>query len=120
MRKQYTTTELINKLDIGQKAEMIAPVTDIIVQRKDTGIIVLKDLYSNKHLGAPMPLSPTVLNATWVVVPRHISFEEAVMYIRKGQVVSCEYDGRPPVRYDSLEDLVHFYEIVEGNWYLED
>lgn len=118
--RTYTTSELLNKLDIGQKAEMIAPVPDIIVQRKDSGIIVLQDCISSKHKGQPMPLTPTVLNATWIIHRTPITFEKAIAHIRNGNTVLCEHDGRPPISYDSLDDLIHIAEAVDGVWYLED
>ncbi|TVX85980.1 hypothetical protein [Paenibacillus agilis] len=118
--KIFTTAEMVERIDIAQKAEMIEPVQDIIVQRKSEGIVVLKDAMSTKHIGQWLPLSHTVLGAKWVLERKEIPFLRAVELIRQGRTVSCEYDGRPPVVYDSLDDLIHLYEIVEGKWYLED
>ncbi|OME54100.1 hypothetical protein BSK59_16095 [Paenibacillus odorifer] len=120
MRRAYTTSELMDKLDIGQVAEMVEPLQDIIVKRTESGIIVMKDALSSEHNGLPMPLSSTVLRGIWVFPKLKITFGRAIALIREGRTVICEYEGRPPVSYDSLDDLIHIAEAVDGVWYLED
>lgn len=116
--KTFTTAELLDNLEVGQRAEMIAPVTDIVVERTIYGIIVMKDAMSNKHIGQPMPLSPTVLRATWRLERKLISFDRAITHLRKGEKVVCEYDGQA-VTYDSLDDIIFIAEAIDGKWYLE-
>ncbi|MCY9707693.1 hypothetical protein M5X05_26415 [Paenibacillus alvei] len=111
---------MIDKIDIAQKAEMVEPLQDIVVQKNQYGIIVLKDGLSTKHIGQPLPLGNIALNAKWKFVRRPITFLQATDYLRQGKVVSCETDGMLPVKYDSLEDVIHIYEVVDGKWYLED
>lgn len=118
--KTYSTPEMIDRIDIAQKAEMVEPVKDIVIQKTAYGIIVLKDALSTKHIGLPLPLSQPVLEAKWKLERKPITFLQAVDHLRQGRTVSCEYDERPPVKYDSLDDLIHVYEAVDGKWYLED
>ncbi|MCY9757673.1 hypothetical protein M5X00_25945 [Paenibacillus alvei] len=111
---------MIDKIDIAQKAEMVEPLKDIVVQKNHFGIIVLKDALSTKHIGQPLPLGNLVLDAKWKLERRPITFMQAVECLRQGKVVSCETDGMLPVKYDSLENVIHIYEVVDGKWYLED
>jgi hypothetical protein len=118
--KTYTTAELLEKLSYGQTAEMIQPVQDVVVKQTSSGLIVLKDAMTTKHIGQPLPLSLTVLNATWRLERQKLMFLEAVEYLKKGRKVSCVFDGRKPVIYETLDELVHIYEVVDGKWFLED
>ncbi|MGG4105087.1 hypothetical protein AAXB25_14320 [Paenibacillus lautus] len=116
--KTFTTAELLDNLEVGQKAEMISPVTDVVVERTVYGIIVRKDAMSTKHIGQNLPLSPTVLRATWRLERKLISFDRAITHLRKGEKVVCEYDGQI-VTYDSLDDIIFIAEAIDGKWYLE-
>lgn len=117
--KTFTTAELLNNLDIGQKAEMLEPVTDIIVKRTAHGIVVVEDAISTKHIGQNLPLSPIVLRATWRLERKQISFERAITHLRKGEKVSCEYDGQL-VTYESLNDIIFIAEAIDGKWFSEE
>ncbi|WP_090739410.1 hypothetical protein [Paenibacillus sp. Mc5Re-14] len=117
--KTFATAELLDKLDIGQQAEMLEPVTDIVIKRTNDGIVVVKDAMSSKHIGLPLPLSPTVLRATWRLERKQISFDRALTYLRVGRKVSCEYDSQL-ITYESLGDIIFIAEAVDGKWYLEE
>lgn len=119
LAKTYTTAEMIDKLDIGQNAEMVEPVQDIVVRSNSNGIIVLKDALSTKHIGQPLPLSRTVMNAKWRLERKEITFGQAVDFIHKGKAVTCDYEDISTT-YDSLNDLIHIAEAINGKWYMEE
>lgn len=120
--RTYTTGELLGKIDIGQIAEMVEPLTDIEVKATQSGLIVMKDAMSTKHLGLPLPLTLLVLNAQWKIQPTPIDFLRALSYIKDGKTVFCELtqDGiTKTTSYESLDELIHLFEAVEGKWFLE-
>ena len=115
--KIFTTAEILEELQIGQSAEMIHPVRDIVVSRSQYGLIVEKDALSTKHVGQPLPMTANVLIANWKLKSREIPFLDAVDFLKKGKKVTCEFDGRKPVVYEGVEELIHIYEAVDGKWY---
>lgn len=120
--KTYTTAELLSKIQIGQEAEMVTPVTDIVVRQTEYGLIVVKDGLSNKHKSQALPLTKTALEATWKIMYPRITFVEATKHLREGRAVLCKMlhdDIVKTVRFESLDDVIHIREADEGKWYLE-
>lgn len=118
--KTCTTAELIEKLKFGQQAEMVSPVTDVVVKRQYDGIIVQKDGVSRKNIGLPLPLFRIVMEATWQIERLEITFDSALKYIKEGRTVRCEIDEVNGTTYSNLDDMMFLREAVEGKWYLED
>jgi hypothetical protein len=117
--KTFTTGELVQKLGIGQKAEMVSPVRDIIVERTaDNGIIVLQDATSTKHNGRALPLTKTVMIAVWQLQRKKVTFLEAFEEIKQGKTIWCK-SGSKETPYDNLEDLIMIQEAVYGQWMVE-
>jgi hypothetical protein len=116
--KICTTSELLNQLRVGQKAEMVEPLQDIVVTKRDGGaIVVLKDGMSTTHINQPLFLSQAVVKAKWKLEPVEVPFMEAVEHLKNGGIIRVEIDGDEYV-YDSIYNIIELVEVIEGKWYL--
>jgi hypothetical protein len=118
----YNLHDMLKKIRVGQRAVALEPLKNLCIEKKDDGtIIVLHNDYARKYVGEPLPLTGMVLQSTWTLEHKQITFKEAVEQIKLGNVVSCNsvHEGRKVSHsYYSLEDTIYLHEAVDGFWFL--
>lgn len=113
-----TTVQMIQQIRSGQKAKALYPLGKVVVQKDNTGaIVVVEDdySYSKKFIGKPLPMSGVVLKAKWELEPIEITFETALTLLAEGLTVRCYLDGIYK-DYNELTDLITFKEAMLGKW----
>lgn len=119
----YTTGEMLGVLKKFQKAEMIAPVRDVVVTMDEYGeVVVVQDGNSKKHIGTILQLTNLVMNASWKIEAIQVTFEDALNRLKEGKDVLCvcmENGVENVEYYSSTNDSVTFHEIIHGGWFIE-
>ncbi|WP_200760494.1 hypothetical protein [Effusibacillus dendaii] len=117
--KTYSATEIISVLKPGQKAKAVNR-HNFVIERSCAGI---KDV-SFGGLDDPeyVTLSPIFFSTKWQILPRYVSFEEALKAYKEGKTIRVEWShDEDPNDWEMFKDFPHnsqvsFYQIIHGRW----
>lgn len=127
MNEWLTTGQMIDKLKVGEKAE--GKKHDWIVERTESGL-TFRDKFGRilSHYGdnGYVVLNQTVFSNKWRILPKYVTFEEAMKALKEGKEVNFiannnyTYKIVPNMHFKALEnDHIHWKDLLEGRWIIK-
>lgn len=125
MSALLTTGKMVDKLKVGQVAELIDDLgtggEERYVLKTVDGLIWCNDPKGNKK-GNYVTIACNLYDYKWKLLPHFVSFQEALQALKEGRTVVSYVDG---IRYDryNIEDnekSIELFEIFECPWVIED
>lgn len=120
LTKLYTTGQMIDMLDTGEKAE--TKNGKYQATKTEHGMIVIKNEHGN------VGLNEIVLGSMWRIQPKYVSFEDAMNALNGGKdvVLYLFEDGKPEktlfrqwFHLDTREGIT-FKDMFDGKWVIQD
>jgi hypothetical protein len=115
----YSTGEMIDVLQIGDKAE--TENGKYQATKTEYGMVVIKNEHGN------VGLNEIVLTSKWRIIPKEVTFEEAKLALRVGKVIQCMMPvSRRITRYIPNGNVISYAgepitweQIFRGIWTIE-
>jgi hypothetical protein len=119
MSEWLTTGEMIDRLKVGEVA--VDEYGTKIQLDELKGLVFVSS-------GNTVANIPPFLKRKWRILPRYVSFEEAMKAMRKGKTITCTLpDSGEKAKFWFEDDTVksvgfplHWYCIFEGKWTIEE
>lgn len=130
--KKYKNSEVFKALEENNKLRFVSQ--DGIDERRelfvsDGGYFLIKYFKGNEHV-KDVPVRERFdgnigVHTTWKLIPREVTFMEAVKAFGEGETIRCETKVHADFRYSPIRytnpstGQIPVWQILEGKWYIE-
>jgi hypothetical protein len=131
MSEWLTTGEMIDRLKVGEEAETHPDDVYVRVKRFENGIYRMY-VVGGESTGivegdeGPLRLNDMYINLRWRILPRYVSFEEAMKALADGKKVSVLIEGNKIPLVIEKDSFVRFFsgrkwiDLINGKWTIEE
>ncbi|WP_085521388.1 hypothetical protein [Tuberibacillus sp. Marseille-P3662] len=131
MTEFLTTGQMVDRLKVLDVAKGISGIDGHIqyLTLRNDGVITDCDRDGNEYGESPelMILNRNMRNKRWRILPRYVSFEEAMKAIGEGKTVKFHESPSKEIIVDQYvclgifeEDGIAFRDLFDGQWTIED
>jgi hypothetical protein len=124
MKEWLTTGQMIDRLKVGEVAKNQS--YEGCIKRTEAGLIECNDEHEPVK---PLKIDNEILESMWIILPKYVSFEEAMKALKEGKKVYFHRNGevihfhnKPKFRsVATLENSdLTLQDLIEGKWTIEE
>lgn len=120
--KWLTTGEMIDRLKVGEVA--VKSVGDICVTRVHLDLFKFCTRDGDYKGFSEVTINSQTLKSKWRILPKYVTFREAMQAFANGKKIWCEYNGEKGwfskvLDWQEREAAPSFNEILYGKWTIE-